>query len=787
MARFSRSDFRLFLFGLFMLMALGIIIVRLWVVQVIDHEKYAKRVGSHSELSVRIPSVRGEIRDRNGIPLVQNRASYNVDFYLPDMVSGYRKRMGSLPLLNEQRNIHGMKRDVDVSDVIKIVNTGVIPRLQELDLARDYNAARLKKHYDTNSLVPFTYIEDVDFPTIAKFSEHDVGLPGVDISVKPVREYLYGAFAAHILGYVGMPVDINELPDVRKFNFYQPDVEGKAQIEKAMDVYLRGKPGVRILKRNAKNIIEDDEHIVAPEPGANVYLTIDARIQYIVEQALRHPSIGRGAAVVVDPNNGDILAMASVPSFDPNIFIPSVSTKDWTGLMKDEAVPLVNRAVSGFPPGSTFKIVTAMAGATKGLANQKFTCNGGIQYGNHYFKCWIAKNHGRHGSLGLSDALKVSCNCFFYQMGNAAGGEAMERVGGIVGMGHRYDHLGLSDQKEGIMPGPARRRERYANGRWTSGDSANTSIGQGSVLASPLQMALAYAMVANGGTAYEPRLVKKVLHPDGTPVRNEDGSIAVPDEPTIRYDLHQEMSPEQIEELRRGLWKVVNERGGAGGNGTGSKGKVPGWETAGKTGTAQASNKGQPESIAWFCSFVPYDNPRYAIAVMIPGGGGGGAVAAPVSAHILKQCMELESGKLTVALKPLAPAHSDHPNAPIAALPDYDTLAATSADVDPSDTVQTAPASDVQMSSTTASERPDIRPEADERGRVRRATAVRSKPTPTKKAPVVRRAVPVKPTERKREEEAQPAERDNFFQRMFGPRRPSHSKPTPPPQRGSRH
>jgi len=773
MARISRSDFRLFLLGLFMLLCLTGIVARLWYVQIIEHEKYARRVGSHSERTVRIPSVRGEIRDRNGIPLVQNRASYNVDFYLPDMVRGYRQKRGNLPLISEIQSIHGMKRDVMNEDVIKIVNTGVVPRLEQLELARDYNASRLKKHYDNNRLVPFTYIEDIDFPTIAKFSEHDVGLPGVDISVKPVRQYLYGAFAAHILGYVGMPEDIRSLPDAREFNFYQPDVEGKNQIEKTMDLYLRGKPGTRVIKRNAKNAIEGEEKIIPPKPGANVYLTIDARIQYIVERALRHPSIGRGAAVVIDPNNGDILAMASVPSFDPNVFIPSISGKDWGALLKDPAVPMVNRAVSGFPPGSTFKVVTAMAGATRGIAEHKFNCPGGIQYGNHYFRCWIAKKNGRHGTLSLSDALKVSCNCYFYQYGNEAGGEAMERVGALVGMGRKYDHLGLSDQKEGIMPGPQWKAARYANARWTQGDSANTSIGQGSVLASPLQMAVAYAMIANGGTIYEPRLIKTVLEPDGQPARNEKGEIAVPDQAIVRADLRTEMSPEEIEELRRGLWKVINQVGGPGGSGTGSKGKVKNYEVAGKTGTAQASLHGKPELIAWFCSFAPYDQPRYAIAVMIPGGEGGGGVAAPVASHILEQCLALESGKVAVNLHPLAPAHSSHPFASIKTLPDYDTLAADPTEVDLSDSVQTASAEAVQMDGGNIPA-PNIREEADDRGRVRPRVA-RARPATASQQPV-RRAIPVR---RAKPPEPEP----NIFQRFFG----SKPKPTPaPPPRRER-
>ncbi len=768
MARITRSDFRLFLFGLFMLLCLSGVVVRLWVLQVMRGQTYAARLGSGSTVTVRIPSVRGEIRDRNGLPLVQNRASYNVNFYLPDMVSGYRQRSGRPPTTMERKIIDQMPKDVEVVDIVKVVNSSVIPRLQELDLAHDYESRRLKRHYDTNLMVPYTYIEDIDFSTIAKFSEHDVGLPGVDIAIAPVRQYVYGSMAAHILGYVGMPKEISKLPDARDFRFYQPDVVGLNQIEKTMDAYLRGKPGVRVLRRNTKNVLEGEVETTPPKQGANVYLTIDARIQYIVENALRHPSIARGAVVIIDPYSGDILAMASVPSFDPNTFIPSISVPDWKGLLGDDAVPLVNRAVSGFPPGSTYKLVTALAGLTKGFpANRKFNCPGGIQYGNHYFRCWISDKHGQHGMLNVSDAMKVSCNSFFYQYGNAAGIDSIVAVGNLLGMGRSYTHLGLTDEKAGILPGKEWLQMQHPNARWTEGYTANTSIGQGWVLASPLQMATAYAMIANGGIAYEPRLIKTVLTQQGTPVLGEDGKPAVPDEPIIRGDLRTVLSEEQIEEVRRGFWKVVNQQGGPGGSGTGSKGKVKGTVVAGKTGTAQASNRGQRENIAWYCAFAPYDKPKYAIAVMIEGGKGGGSVAGPVAAHILEQCLALEQGKLEFAIKPLSPARNARPFAAIEAISFQNTGIVLSND-DESDTVHDAPAERAQLAGASAE--PDLKPEAD--------TSVRNRKKPSSNK--ARRAEPV----RRAQPEATPPRKQNFFKRLFGSKPKTQPAATPPPRSG---
>jgi penicillin-binding protein 2 len=713
--RGPRIELRIYIVGFAVLCVLGGIVLRLWWLQVARGADYAKRIAQRSVVTVRIPSVRGDIRDRNGIPLVQNRASYEVDFYLPEMVRGFRERNdGQVPLIQYQGTAHGMATKKTEADIVQIVNGAVIPRLEELGLAKDYNAKRLKIHYRNDTEIPFTYLEDIDFPTLAKFSEHDVGLPGVNIGIKPVREYLYGSLAAHLLGYVGMPVDIDQ-EEAAHYNFYQPDVEGKSQIEAAYDKYLRGTPGVRVMQRNIHGAIEGELKTIQPKPGDNVYLTIDARIQMIAEQALRQPLLGRASAVVVNPNNGDILAMASIPSFDPNVFIPSISGKDWAALQKDAAVPLVDRAVSGFPPGSTFKIVTALAGLTRGMANAHYTCTGSVDYGGRPFHCWIAEKGGSHGTLDLSDALKVSCDCYFYQYGNAAGIDAIDRIGSMLGFGATYD-IGLSDEKAGVMPGPVWMKEHYPKENWTSAYTANVSIGQGYVLASPLQLAMAYSAVANGGVCYSPRLVRTVLNPDGTPALDDDGKIAVPDQPIIRGDLRNAVKPQDIEVVRRGLWKVVNEPGG-----TGAKGQIKGTVVAGKTGTAQSSEHGKKENIAWFCCFAPYDHPKYVVVAMVQGGKHGGSVAGPVAQHILDQVLAMDQGKYNPALVALKPANNPNPFNEIAALPDYTDKAPALVDAGdesaPED--KSAGAAEPEMGGGGAA--PDISSDADAGGSVKAA------------------------------------------------------------------
>src|SRR5215472_1180576 len=732
--------------GLLMLLAIGALGLRLWWIQVAHGAEWTAQIRGSSQATVRIPSVRGEIKDRNGLTLVQNRASYEVDFYLPEMVRGYRERFGQPPVTEYRATINGMPKDLKEPDIIRIVNNGIVPRLNDLDLARDYNAGRLQKHYRNDTEVPYSYVKDIDFPTLAKFSEHDVGSPGVDIAIKPVRSYVYGALAAHLLGYVGMPNDIDK-EEAGKFTFYQQDVEGKSNVEKTMDQYLRGKPGVRYLRRNAKGTIDGALREDPPQQGANVFLTIDARIQSITEEALR--AVSRAGAVVVDPNNGNVLAMASVPSFDPNTFIPSIKAKDWKALQKDEGDPLINRAISALPPGSTFKLITGLAGlrGTKNLANAHYSCGGGVSYGDHFFACWVAKKHYTHGTLGLADAIKVSCDSFFYQYGNAAGIQSIDAVGKMLGIGEESG-LQLSAEQSGNMPGPEWMQIHHPQERWSQAQTANVSIGQGYTLVSPLQLAIAYATIANGGVCYYPRLVDRVLKQDGSPVLDEQGNPAAPP-PRVRSDLRQEISPDKVELVRKGLWKVVNEDGG-----TGGRARLKDWVVAGKTGTAQATERGHEENVAWFACFAPFDHPKYVVVVMVQGASGhGGEVAGPIATRILERTLAEDDGKFDMQVAWLAPAHHANPLQLIKAV----SYSGSGGNLggDDEEGADQSQAATVEMASSNAS--PDVEPEADSQGQVRGRRA----------APVAR-AVPV----------AAPQPR-NFFERLFGVRR--QPAPTPVP------
>jgi penicillin-binding protein 2 len=639
-----RSAPRLLFIAALVVAAMTAVTLRLWHVQIVQGDHYASRTNSSSKVSVRIPAVRGEILDRNGIKLVENRASFEVDFYLPDMVRAYLEQNGRVPMTTYRGRVHNMPRDLREADVVKIVSETVIPRLRQLGMDRDYNPKALRIHYRTNREVPFNYRQDLSFEEMAVLSEKNLGLAGVNMGVKPVRWYVYGSMASHLLGYVGAPSNLSELPDIRDFTFYEPDVEGKAQLELHLDSHLKGQPGARILQRNAKGVIEGEVDRREPVQGDNVHLTIDAHIQYIAEKALR--VVGRGAAVVLDPRNGDILAMASVPSYDPNVFIPSIPANEWKTINADETNPLVNRAISAYAPGSTYKIPIALAGMLAGIDDSPFTCHGGVQYGKKYMRCWIAEKNRTHGSLRVDDAIKVSCNAFFYLYGNAAGIDHIVSMGEMLGLGSKTG-IPVSGESAGVLPGPSWLQSANPRARWTNGLTANTAIGQGDVLSTPLQMAVATAAVANGGKVHKPRLVDKIVSRDGTVVSNPPREI--------QADLVADagLTTEQIDKVRQGMWKVVNEGGG-----TARKARNEDMPTAGKTGTAQFWRAGEKDNHAWFISFAPYDNPEYVVVTFVQGAKSGGGVAAPIAAEILKGIHDYKNGE-EVDLSPLPPAEGN--------------------------------------------------------------------------------------------------------------------------------
>jgi penicillin-binding protein 2 len=372
-----------------------------------------------------------------------------------------------------------------------------------------------------------------------------------------------------------------------------------------------------------------------------------------------------------------------------------------------------------------------------------------VSYGDHFFQCWVAEKHYTHGTLGLMDAIKVSCDSFFYQYANAAGIQSIDTVGKMLGLGEESG-IHLSGEQTGNLPGPEWMQIHHPQERWSQAQTANVSIGQGYTLVSPLQLAMAYVAAANGGICYYPRFVDKALNQDGSPALDENGKVAVPQTPRVRADLRTELSREQIDLVRKGLWKVVNEDGG-----TGGRARLKNVQVAGKTGTAQATDRGHKDTIAWFACFAPFENPKYVVVAMVQGGEHGGSVAGPIATRILERTLAMDQGDFDMQVAWLAPAHKSNPFQMIKDV-NYAGGNVPSGDEENADDSQNA---DAQMASADAA--PDVEPEADSQGKVRRRASV-----------PVARAVPVAAQQPR-----------NFFERLFGVRRQPAPVATPPPVR----
>jgi penicillin-binding protein 2 len=665
-----RYRFRIFILLVLVLGGFSSVIARLYYIQVQRRDYYTAKVPGASEVTVRVPGVRGEIRDRNGITLVENVASYQVLFDLKEILADFKQKLKRKePGITEVKPyIHkytsnGYAYEQKEPDMAMIVKQTVLPKLAELGLSRNFNAEELQRHWRDNSgLVPYAYADDLNFAEFSMFAEHSLDLPGVEVAVRPKRHYVYDSLAAHVLGYVREP-DIKTVPEeVRKrYSFYVSDDFGVDGIEKTMDAELQGRAGRRTIMKNEKGRIVGQTEFVEPQSGSDVYLTIDARIQYIAERALREANGGKGlgrAAVVVmavgpgkpdrrQPSTGDVLAMASVPSFNPNKFIPSILPEEWEKYLKNKVNPLMNRALKDYAPGSTFKIPISLAGAYAGVQGRSFNCSGGVSYGNTYMLCWIGAKGGAHGTLGLESAITQSCNSFFYQYGNATGIKNIQHVCHLLGLGAPTG-IKLMDESPGIIPGPEYLRLQ-GRGVWGDAHTANVSIGQGDLEASPLQMASVIATVAGKGLVYVPRIVRQSIENGGEGAVHEDLALPV-------HNLIEEGIPaEAIDTVRQGMWNVVN-----GGSGTARRAQSKITVIAGKTGTAQFERNHEPDNHAWFVCFAPFDEPKYSVCVFVEGGKAGGTVAAPIAKRIIEETTAMEqtlaggvTKPFTVEIQPL--------------------------------------------------------------------------------------------------------------------------------------
>jgi penicillin-binding protein 2 len=548
-------------------------------------------------------------------------------------------------------------------------DVGVVPYQTEhpqLTLGRlsgllDEDLAVLSARYGRPSgperFQPKIIAHDVEYRLAARVGARLWALRGVVTQADPVRFYAHGNSAAHLLGMLG-EISSSELASHDYQDYRRGDVIGKDGIERLLDRALRGEDGGRNVIVDAYGRELQVMNEIKSQPGNNVVLTLDHRLQHIAETKLDELKRS-GAVVALDPRNGEVLVLASRPSFDPNHFSRGIDGPEWQALLTDPARPLHNRALLGmFPPGSTYKAVTALAGLEKGVIGPDFRvyCGGSFAFGNRRYRCW--KKEG-HGSMDVHSAMVQSCDVFFYRVGQLLGVDALAYYARGLGLGARTG-IAVKREAPGLVPSSAWKQRRFGQ-RWMPGETISVAIGQGFNLWTPIQMAVAYGAIGNGGTRYLPQLVKRIEGPHGEVIEERKPEVAglVP------------VSERNLATLRSGLRGVVHEPRGTGGR---MRGLANGVEAAGKTGTAQVVGMGKDpvdeEDIpiqfrdhAWFATYVPAERPRIAIAVLVEHGGHGGSAAAPIARAIVDEFLKNEAAD-EAAPPPTEPVQPGQPPVP---------------------------------------------------------------------------------------------------------------------------
>ena len=636
---------RLYLLTALVLVGFGVLLTRLHEFQIVRRAEFLNQVPGNRTVTVREPGIRGEITDRNGITLARNLRKYEVSFNLEEIREAYLAQHLNDPKIERVTKKDGMDRVGEEKDIVSIVKDGkesTIERLRALGLAKNFKAGGLRTHFLTHGgLIPYSYRTDLSYEDFSKIAEHNLALPGVYVTIRPQRQYPYGSLASHVLGYLKQ-WEKGDVPDsaTRDFNHYIGDEKGIAGVEASMNKVLRGPEGRKTIVKDEKGRTIRMSDYTKPGIGAKVQLTIDAHKQYLLENVLSRA--GRAAGVVMDVNTGEVLAMASLPNYDPNAFIPSIDPDRWKSYNSNKSLsPLTNRAISAFTPGSTMKVPTAISGALQGMASRSFSCDGYVAYGNHKVGCWLWNMHkGSHGSLTLSKALQQSCNPYFNKLANTIGWKAMVEGCQMVGIGKRTG-IELPGENPGILPGSRPWRAANPGAVMTPVLTAFLSIGQGDTMATPLQLCAMTASIANGGKYYQPRIVRKAV--------SDEGSVVIGDQPKLVVDLIEAgINPKDFELIRKGMWMAVNVPGG-----TAGKVKMPNMEVAAKTGTAQTIDNGQKSNNSWVISFAPYENPKYAVCVLVQNAGSGGGVCGPL-VHLIYRGLFAENESIQLPLKPQA-------------------------------------------------------------------------------------------------------------------------------------
>ena len=576
--------------------------MRIWYLQILKWQYLTGLSENNRVRIVILPANRGMIKDRNGETLVSTRPAFNL-YLTPEDA-----------------------QDLDSS-------------LNKLSQRISLDRKKLKKKMaQTKSFKEVLIKGDISREEVAFVEENNMSLPGIRIRAEPLRNYVFNNLASHTLGYLG-EISRARLESLKGSTYRQGDFVGKNGLESIYESLLRGDKGYKEVEVDVSGRELKTLRKISPESGNNLILTLDVKIQEEVEKLMTGTAEQNmnGSVVVMKVQTGEIIAITSKPSFDPNKFAAGISSQNWKALVTDEWHPLQNRSIHGqYPPGSTYKIVTALAGLEEGVIKPDTSvfCPGHFRLGSGRYRCW--KKSG-HGSMNLHDALVQSCDVYFYTIGHQLGIDTIAKYAKRFGLG-RSTRLGLSREKKGLVPTT---QWKLLNKKepWQLGETISASIGQGFNLVTPIQQLILMATVANGGILLKPYLIKRIEGPEGQ-IRKEFFPEIVGQ---IGVDL------DHLEQVRKALRDVVN-----GVRGTGKKSRLKNIIVSGKTGTAQVVRMKSDEELekgevipvkyrdhAWFMAFAPYEKPVVAVAIIVEHGGHGGTTAGPIAGQIFKKYFKL--------------------------------------------------------------------------------------------------------------------------------------------------
>ena len=597
--------------------------VGFWVLQVVQHAKFEEMAENNHQRTLALRAPRGIVFDRDKRVLVLNRRSYSISI--------------------DREHTKDLNRTI---------------RLLASVLGLDESGVRqiVERHRKEPTYRPITIIQDATLAQVAAIRARrlDFELPDILVAQVPTRRYPE-TMAAHLFGYVGevSDRDVSDGDGVKS-----GDIVGQSGVEKIYNSLLMGKDGAKRVVVNSvgREIRTLEEE--APDEGKRIELTLDLDLQKALEDGFKLSGFN-GASVIMDPNSGDVLALTSVPAYDPNAFAAGIDRATWASLNTDELKPLQDRAIQGrYPPGSTFKMAVGTAALEEGVITPDFKvfCPGHATFFGRSFQCSLPNGRG-HGLIDLRQAIERSCNVYFYTVGNMVGIDKIHKWATLLGLGEKTG-IDLPGEVQGLVPSPEWKRERFHE-KWYAGETISVSIGQGAVTLTPVSMAVYISAIATG-TRLVPHLLKAV--DDGT------GWKDVP--PPAPHSTVQ-LKPETIKAIRDGLWMVVN------GQGTGGKARIAGRDVSGKTGTAQVISleggkaaKGKSDKDlrdnGWFVFFAPRDNPQISGVVFVEHGGHGGTTAAPIARHVLETFFAKKEGQPLPVLKGLSttPVEGDEPIAP---------------------------------------------------------------------------------------------------------------------------